>query len=83
MNHYFEWTLFVKKWSASDEKGIHTNHVIIQHLLNHLVKLNAAIPRQPTATNGLNLSPTTAALRSIPLNPDLCDSMNVGQIART
>ena len=31
--------------------------------------------------NGLNLSPITAALLSIPLNPDLCDYIKVGHIA--
>lgn len=38
---------------------------------------------QPAATKGLNLSPTTAALLNIPLNPLLCDSIKLGHIART
>lgn len=35
----------------------------------HLVRLNTAIPTHAKATKGLNLSPITAALLIIPLNP--------------
>ncbi len=49
----------------------------------HLVRLNSPIPKQNTATSGLNRSPMTAALRIIPRNPFLCDSINFGQIALT
>lgn len=40
-------------------------------ILFHLVRLNNAIPTHATATNGLSLSPITAALLNIPLNPRL------------
>ena len=49
---------------------------------DHLVKLNRAIPIHISDITGLNLSPITAALRSIPRNPLRCDYMNVGPIAR-
>jgi len=48
---------------------------------NQRVRLNIAIPTQATDTNGLSLSPITAALLKIPLNPFLCDSTKLGQIA--
>jgi len=40
-------------------------------LIIHLAKLKIAIPMHSTETKGLNLSPMTAALRMIPLNPVL------------
>ena len=49
---------------------------------NHLVKLNNPIPMHIRATNGLNLSPITAALLRIPLKPCLWDSTKLGQMAR-
>ena len=63
-------------------------HEILYELLaiflkykNHLVRLNTAIPTQAKATKGLNLSPITAALLIIPLNPLRCDSMKLGLMA--
>lgn len=47
----------------------------------HLVRLNNPIPMHMIATKGLNLSPITAALLNIPLNPFLCDSTKLGHIA--
>ncbi len=49
---------------------------------DHLVRLNMAIPKQAIDTKGLSLSPITAALLRIPLNPFLCDSTKLGQMAR-
>ena len=43
--------------------------------------MNTAIPMHATETNGLNLSPITAALLIIPLNPLLCDYTKLGQMA--
>lgn len=46
------------------------------------VRLKTAIATQAKDTKGLSLSPITAALLKIPLNPLLCDSTKLGQIAR-
>jgi hypothetical protein len=40
------------------------------------------MPTQNIEIAGLNRSPITAALRSIPLNPRRWDSIKLGQIAR-
>ena len=49
----------------------------------HLVRLNRPIPTNIRDISGLSLSPMTAALRMIPLNPLLWDYTKLGQIALT